>query len=272
MTSGVVLGMNGAERRALGVGWLCGMVIVAAIISINIVTRVLGLGDPFGRAVIEEGSSALSLAVAIFIPAAAALWIHRRRPKPAPMMAVAGAAFFPFLAVHVGGFVLIRSLVEPLVLDGRPYRFTPVVVQTLYEATKDIFSYALTVSAFCVVFRWLASPTPEVQASPSTFDIRDGARLVRIELGDILAVRSAGNYVEFLLADGRRPLMRSPLGLMEAQLGDAGFVRTHRSWLVNAARVTGLRPEGSGDYAVELGPEEAPLSRRYRPALQKLRG
>ncbi|HUH09440.1 MAG TPA: LytTR family transcriptional regulator DNA-binding domain-containing protein, partial [Brevundimonas sp.] len=50
-----------------------------------------------------------------------------------------------------------------------------------------------------------------------------------------------------------------------------GFVRTHRGWLINAARMTGLRPEGSGDWTVELGSLEAPLSRRYTPALDRLR-
>jgi DNA-binding LytR/AlgR family response regulator len=55
-------------------------------------------------------------------------------------------------------------------------------------------------------------------------------------------------------------------------MAEHGFVRTHRSWLVNPARVTGLRPEGSGDYAVELGAVEAPLSRRFPQALAALRG
>ena len=95
--------------------------------------------------------------------------------------------------------------------------------------------------------------------------------MVRTQLSDILAVRSAGNYAEFLLSDGRRPLMRTSLGGLQGRLGPQGFVRTHRSWLVNAARVTGLRPEGSGDYAVELGAVEVPLSRRFREALEALR-
>ena len=43
-------------------------------------------------------------------------------------------------------------------------------------------------------------------------------------------------------------------------------------WLVNAARVTELRPEKSGDYAVRLGDLEAPLSRRFPEALARLRG
>jgi DNA-binding LytR/AlgR family response regulator len=104
-----------------------------------------------------------------------------------------------------------------------------------------------------------------------TFDIRDGARLTRVRLSEILAITSAGNYVEFALQDGRRLLMRSPLSALESDLEGRGFVRTHRSWLVNAARVTALKPEGSGDYEISLGGLDVPLSRRFKPALAKLR-
>ena len=46
--------------------------------------------------------------------------------------------------------------------------------------------------------------------------------------------------------------MRATLAAVEVELERFGFVRAHRSWLVNAGRVTGLRPEGSGDWTVEL--------------------
>ena len=83
---------------------------------------------------------------------------------------------------------------------------------------------------------------------------------------------SAGNYVEFVLRDGRRLMMRSPLSGLESELAPRGFLRTHRSWLINAAKMTALKPEGSGDYTVELEGLNAPLSRRYPDALSKLRG
>ena len=67
-------------------------------------------------------------------------------------------------------------------------------------------------------------------------------------------------------------LHRSPLSALETELSPRGFLRTHRSWLVNAAQMTALKPEGSGDYTVELGPVAAPLSRRFPEALAKLRG
>ncbi len=102
--------------------------------------------------------------------------------------------------------------------------------------------------------------------------IREGTKLIRVRLDQVLAVASAGNSVEFVLTDGRRLLMRSPLSALEKELGPRGFLRTHRSWLVNAGRMMALRPEGSGDYAVELGRVMVPLSRRFPQALAKLRG
>ncbi|HYJ34867.1 MAG TPA: LytTR family DNA-binding domain-containing protein, partial [Rhizomicrobium sp.] len=113
---------------------------------------------------------------------------------------------------------------------------------------------------------------PQPVAASPTFDIRDGAKLTRVMLADILAVTSAGNYVEFLMQDGRRLLMRTPLSAVESDLAERGFVRTHRSWLVNEKAVTGLTPEGSGDYEVALGGLTAPLSRRFPAALARLRG
>ena len=92
-------------------------------------------------------------------------------------------------------------------------------------------------------------------------------------MGEIVAATAAGNYVEFALEDGRRPLMRASLGAVETALAPHGFVRTHRSWLVNAARVRALTAAGSGDFRLDLGCGlTAPLSRRYPGALARLKG
>jgi len=67
--------------------------------------------------------------------------------------------------------------------------------------------------------------------------------------------------------------MRASMAQIEAALAGAGFVRTHRSWLVNAACVRALTAAGSGDFRLELaGGVTAPLSRRYPEALARLRG
>ena len=143
----------------------------------------------------------------------------------------------------------------------------------IYEYRKDLFAYLILLGLL-----WMAREIERRNAPPAAnpsaiFEIRDGAKVIRAPVADILAVSSAGNYVEVLLADGRRPLMRSTLAAAEAALGPQGFVRTHRSWLVNADKVRELEAAGSGDFTLRLeGGAEAPLSRRFPEALQRLRG
>jgi DNA-binding LytR/AlgR family response regulator len=103
-------------------------------------------------------------------------------------------------------------------------------------------------------------------------DIRDGPKLVRAPVADIVAAEAAGNYVTILLRNGDRPLMRTTLTALEATLAPRGFLRVHRGWLVNRAHVRVVEPTGAGDYRLELAcGVTAPLSRRYPAAVRALR-
>jgi len=136
-----------------------------------------------------------------------------------------------------------------------------------YEMPRDLIAYGLTAGGFWAVLMLTQSTRPpETRAA---FDIRDNTRVLRVPIDDILAVRSAGNYVEFLLADGRRPLMRQTLAETAEQLAPHGLARTHRSWLVNKRRIAQIEPAGSGDFKLSLGDGvEAPLSRRFKGAIE----
>lgn len=273
VTSGVFRGISGEQRQAVALYWVIGLAIAGSICVFDILTRRHDRPDqnPLDP-VISEGSSLFVTAIILALPAAVALWMKRRAPPWWWAALVHGMAVVVYSVLHVSGFVLLRKLAFPL-LVGAPYRFGPLPSEFVYEFGKDAVTYAMAFGGCLLLLNWRSTPpsaasdTPE----PQWFDIRDGARLIRAAIPDILAVRSAGNYSEFILSDGRRPLMRTGLGALQADLVSRGFVRTHRSWLVNSARITGLRPAGSGDYVVELGVLEAPLSRRFRDALASLR-
>lgn len=275
-TSGWLGGMSGVERRALAGGWALTVALAGAICVFNVMTRFHDdPADGLLLPLILEVSSFLVTGLIVALPAAVACWLRRARPRLWFAAGVLALGAVAYSVLHIAGFSVLRAIAIPLFLHGR-YQPGPLLRELPYEFAKDALSYAVMLAAFRRLLGW----TAEIEAArpegtpdgPELFDIRDGGRLVRAPVGEILAVRSAGNYVEFWLADGRRPLMRSPLAAVEARLSAAGFVRTHRSWLVNAALVRGLRPEGSGDYAVELGPVEVPLSRRFPAALAALRG
>jgi hypothetical protein len=269
--SGDALGTSGTLRRTFLYAFAAVATMVAAINALNVITMnheepQIGLAAPL----VWEGSSWVSLVLFFWIP-----WIGYRlappfvRPRWKLLVHIPGALLFAL--AHVTCFIALRKLVYGLA--GHHYDFGAFLPQFLYELRKDALGYALFIAGFALIEHLLRQQQLiETPGQTFTFDIRDGAKLTRVSLSDILAVASAGNYVEFVLRDGRRLLMRSPLSALESELGPRGFLRTHRSWLINASKMTALKPEGSGDYTVELESVTAPLSRRFPEALAKLRG
>lgn len=265
-TSGALSGTDGRTRLTLFYSFAAIAVLVAVINTINVISdqaNGLGLAGP----VIGEGSSWLSLLAFLWIPWMAWRWAPPS-VRPRWKLLLHAPAALAFSAAHVGSFDLLRNLAYRIA--GAHYAAGPFIAQLQFEMRKDVLGYAVFIGLFFLVDHLLRRPDDK-PSEPSTFDIRDGAKLTRVKMEEILAVTSAGNYVEFILGDGRRLLMRAPLRSVEEELTPRGFVRTHRSWLVNAGKVTTLKPEGSGDYTVELGKQSVPLSRRFPDALAKLR-
>ena len=264
------MGVSGTLRRTFLYALATAAMIVGVINVITVITATrdipqVGLLEP----IIWEASSWVSLMAFFWIT-----WIgYRIAPpfvRPRWKLLVHVPVGFLFSLAHVVGFVLVRKLVYALL--GAHYDFGRFWPNFAYEIRKDALAYGLFIAGFALIEHLLRQQQLiDTPGQTLTFDIRDGARLNRVRLEDVLAIASAGNYVEFILRDGRKLLMRSALTALESELGGRGFVRTHRSWLVNASQVTSLTPAGSGDYAVQLGEMTVPLSRRFRDALAALR-
>ena len=205
MTNGAPDVMDGETRKAFWTGVAVVVPITAAVAVVNALTVVADRPD---FAVWEpwcwEATSALVILSLIWIP-----WLALTRASPgaAPWPRVAithGAALLSFSALHVAGFVLLRETIYEL--QGADYDFGNIAERFPYELRKDALSYLALTATFWITLRLRESPAADY-AKPM-FDIRDGARLVRVRGEEIIAVTAAGNYAEFILSDGRRPLMR----------------------------------------------------------------
>ena len=87
---------------------------------------------------------------------------------------------------------------------------------------------------------------------------------------DIVAVIAQGNRVKFLrLADSC--LVRESISVVAEKLKSFGFIRIHRSVVVNRSHVQEIRASKTGDYALRVsGSREFAVTRMYQRNLQDL--
>jgi hypothetical protein len=100
--------------------------------------------------------------------------------------------------------------------------------------------------------------------------IKAKGRIRFIDAADLIAVEAKGNYV-LLLHSSSSHMLRESISIIEKKLTLHGFVRIHRSVLVNAAMVEEIRPLPSGEYALRVrGAKEFTVTRTYKKNLQLL--
>jgi two-component system LytT family response regulator len=119
----------------------------------------------------------------------------------------------------------------------------------------------------------------QVTASPSMVSavdrlpIKVNGRIIVIRLADVDWIEADRDYVSVHMEGGKIWLMRETIAAVELRLALSGFVRIHRSAIVNAERVKELRPLDKGEYIVVLNDgTELKLSRNYRAAVERLVG
>jgi DNA-binding LytR/AlgR family response regulator len=112
------------------------------------------------------------------------------------------------------------------------------------------------------------SETPPVK--PIKIAIKTKGKILLIHPEDILAVEAEGNYVLLRLATDSY-LLRESISAMAETLQAYGFVRIHRSALVNRSSVEEIHPGTSGEYMLRIaGGRQYMVSRTYKNNLKSL--
>lgn len=111
--------------------------------------------------------------------------------------------------------------------------------------------------------------TPAMRSSPR-IAIKAKGRILFIDAGNVIAVEAKGNYV-LLLHTSSSHMLRESISTMEEKLSLHGFVRIHRSVLVNAALVEEIQPWPTGEYVLRMrGGREYTVTRTFKKNLQLL--
>ncbi len=216
-----------------------------------------------------EGSSVIAI-LTLFPLVWMAYWRLHWHGRPLwQIVAIHAVVAVLFSLGHIGLMVAIR--IAGYAVDGARYDFAQgdLGLQIIYEMRKDAISYAILFATCWVQDRLLARQAPAAKA-PERLEVKADGRTLYLDPAEVLAVEAAGNYVEFHRLDVDKALLvRGTLNQFEVQLKPHGFVRVHRSKLVNRGRIVGFEGTPSGDLRIRMTDgREIFGSRRYRENLE----
>ena len=90
--------------------------------------------------------------------------------------------------------------------------------------------------------------------------VRSNRKATRIEHDDLLYIESMADYINIHVKNGGEVVSKEKISHIEKELPD-GFLRIHRSFIVNISKITSFSRE-----EVVMGNIELPVSRTYRAA------
>jgi len=91
-----------------------------------------------------------------------------------------------------------------------------------------------------------------------------------INPGEVVAVLAEGNYV-LLQQETSSYLLRESMSVVAQTLEPFGFIRIHRSVIVNSSFVEEIKPRSTGEYLLRVkGGKEYTVTRTYKENLRSL--
>jgi two-component system LytT family response regulator len=121
----------------------------------------------------------------------------------------------------------------------------------------------------------LAGLLPQMQSLlhvPLKVAIKSKGRILFVDPAEISTVEAEGNYVLLQQRAGSY-LLRESISAVAEKLAPYGFVRIHRSLLVNRAFVEEIQPWSTGEYILRIrGGKEYTVTRTYRKNMKSLAG
>ncbi|HTE26164.1 LytR/AlgR family response regulator transcription factor [Flavitalea sp.] len=108
------------------------------------------------------------------------------------------------------------------------------------------------------------SASPE--QAPDYFFVYVEYNQVKISISDILYIEAMKDYVKIFLSSSNRPVItRMSLKAMEEKLANHRFVRSHKSYIISADKVSAIKRD-----LICIGNIELPLSENYRSEVEKM--
>ena len=115
-------------------------------------------------------------------------------------------------------------------------------------------------------------PGSQAEAKPQSIRvaIKVRGKILFIRLGEVTSVQAKGKCV-WLQQNASSYLLRESISVVAEKLKTHGFIRIHRSVLVNTSFVEEIRPLSTGEYRLRVeGGKEYTVTRTYKTNLKSL--
>lgn len=171
-------------------------------------------------------------------------------------------------------YILTASLmivIDVALIASTYWLFTPHLVAKVtftYVFFEQFFKWAhiqvLLFAGLLAFWHWLLTRQHRQATHIPVFTVKVNHHKKLIKANQILWIEADDNYVHLHLAD-QSYMYREPISSLEQQLAHLGFIRSHRSALINGSAVTGFEPA----LVLLKHGHKAPVSRRRRGELKE---
>lgn len=147
-------------------------------------------------------------------------------------------------------------------LDVIDYLMKPVSLERFTKAAYKALDYAVKsqpVSSSAI------PPTVSSPAVPVSFFVNVEYSLVRIAVEEISHIEGMKDYVKIFLTSAPKPVLtKSTLKAIEEKLPATGFMRVHKSYIVNLSKIESIRSR-----QIMIGKHEIPVSEAMMEELMR---
>ena len=169
-----------------------------------------------------------------------------------------------FLDIHlpgVSGMDFLKSLSKPPAVIFTT-AFSDYAVES-YE--MDVVDYLIKPFSFQRFLKAVAKVKPAAKQMSAAsgagqeFFVKSGHEYIKVNSKDVIFIKSDMDYTELVLAD-KKLLSPETLQYWEQKLKELRFLRVHKSYLVNMAKIEKV----AGNQVFLKGDKEVPIGRAYK--------
>jgi len=164
---------------------------------------------------------------------------------------------------QISGIELLKSLIAPpMVIFTTAYReyATDGFDLNAVDYLVKPFSFNRFLQAInkAVEFKKHSQKNKAEEMPPGSLFIKDGTKLIQVDLGDILFIEAVREYIK-IVTPVKKYLIHKSMKSVEANLPHANFIRIHKSYIVAINKIDSI--EGN---TIIIGDHILPVSRQLK--------